>query len=75
MIALLLVILYVAIGVYLMFVDIATPGFKEMIENARQEAGMSEEDLESKMFSIKCVIVATWPIGLMEKYITSKEEE
>jgi len=71
----LLIILYVAIGFYLLKRDEAHPDFEEMLETARKKSGMSKEDLDSVMFWAKVMSVLTWPIMFKDIYVAYKEAE
>ena len=73
MILLLLVILYLAIGTYLMLRDTTHPDFHNMLEHARKEAGISQDELQNIIFGIKVMAILAWPTMFKEYYTRNKE--
>lgn len=73
-IVLLLVVIYLAIGTYLMLKDISNPLFHEMMEASAKAQGWTKDELRKMMFKIKVMVILTWP-NMFAYYTKEKEED
>ena len=73
MIYLLAILLYLAIGVWLLLRDLSNPNFEQALKLAREEFGISKEELDRHLPFIKIAVVLTWPLSLLLVFIGGKK--